>query len=109
MIDTGIDTVADRFWLPWYDTQAWQRKRKAQLARQPLCEDCLKVGRYTSATVAHHIVKHNGDPDLFWNGELASVCAPCHNRYEQQVENAGYSSQLDDLGYPVDPNHPFNK
>ena len=98
-----------RFWVDWYNTKEWRAKRKAQLQKQPLCEACLSVGRHTSATVAHHIVKHEGDPDLFWRGDLGSRCAACHNRFEQQIENVGYSSQLDNSGYPTDPNHPFNK
>src|SRR5687768_18367587 len=35
-----------------------------------LCCLCLRDGRTTAATIANHKVRHQGDPELFWHGEL---------------------------------------
>lgn len=62
-----------------YGTAGWKNLRKLQLERQPLCESCMKEGRYTKAVTAHHIVPLNegGANDL---GNLCSLCGPCHSR-----------------------------
>lgn len=77
-------------WRHWYWTTAWRKKAKAQLLDEPLCAYCLREGRITPATVADHVKPHRGDPDLFWNGELQSLCdeAPwrCHSRVKQKEE-----------------------
>jgi hypothetical protein len=49
-----------------------------QLARQPLCEDCLTAGRTTEATIVHHVGRHAGDAFAFFNSPLMSLCAECH-------------------------------
>lgn len=80
-------------WRHWYWTARWRKKAKAQLAAQPLCENCLKEGRVTAATIADHVEPHRGDPDLFWNGPLQSLCdeAPwrCHSSVKQREERPG--------------------
>ncbi len=56
---------------------AHRRWRKAVLARDPLCVDCLGEGRSTLATDADHI---DGDP---FNRQLSNgrgLCRKCHNR-----------------------------
>jgi 5-methylcytosine-specific restriction endonuclease McrA len=54
--------------------------RAAQLARQPLCEECLKVDRTTPATIAHHKHAHRGRQQMFFDAaNLASVCKHCHD------------------------------
>lgn len=77
-------------WRRWYKTARWQRHRQAQLWDEPLCAICLKAGRTTTATVADHVERHNGDYDKFWHGELQSLCdeAPwrCHSRVKQKEE-----------------------
>ena len=84
--------------------------RAAQLRKQPLCERHLSIRKIIPATVAHHKVPHRGDPQLFWYGQLASVCKVCHDEYEQRVESVGYDIELDAAtGLPSDPNHPFNR
>ena len=47
--------------------RAWKRIRDRYVHKHPLCEQCLKEGRYTKATVVDHIRPHRGDPELFWN------------------------------------------
>lgn len=96
----------------WYHWAAWKGpkgRRLTQLRADPLCRFCTGAGRYTEATVADHVAPHRGDHDLFWSGELQSLCTTCHNAAKQQVESRGYHDMCDAAGYPIDPNHPANK
>ncbi len=97
-------------WRSFYNEARWchpeHGRRIQQLRRQPLCQRCKEEGRIVQATVAHHKVKHNGDPILFWTGELASSCKPCHDRIEQGIEAKGYDTTIGADGWPVDPAHP---
>ena len=59
----------------------WQRFRKRFLAAHPLCEECMKQGRYTKATDIDHIKAHRGDPELFWDLEnMMALCHSCHSK-----------------------------
>jgi 5-methylcytosine-specific restriction protein A len=61
-----------------YDTAAWQKARKAQIARCPCCVVCTSQGRITAATVTDHItpVRLGGD---FWDAaNHQSLCKSCH-------------------------------
>lgn len=92
----------DQPWSKWYSTARWRTLRAAQLTKQPLCERCLSQGRVTPANVAHHIQAHKGDPDLFWNGALASSCQPCHDIDEQRIEKGGKARQIVGAdGWPI--------
>lgn len=93
----------------WYSSARWQRRRAHHLAREPLCAFCLKRGHVTAATVADHIIPHRECHELFWYGDLQSLCAPCHSSTKQQIETSGYSREIGIDGWPVDPNHPANK
>lgn len=99
-----------RPWRAWYGTKAWLERRRAQLLQQPLCERCLaKVPEVvTPATVAHHKIAHKGDHALFFEGELASSCAPCHDTVEQGIEARGYEIGCDVSGRPLASDHPWN-
>ncbi len=60
---------------------AWQQARKRFLAAHPLCEECLKQGRYTKATDVDHIKAHRGDSVLFWDmSNWQALCHSCHSR-----------------------------
>ena len=55
----------------------WQRESKQFLQSHPLCVECVKLGRYTKATVVDHIVPHRGDQRLFWDqSNWQSLCKP---------------------------------
>lgn len=59
----------------------WQKASKAFLQAHPLCEECLKHGRYTKATVVDHIVPHHGDQKLFWDqNNWQALCKKCHDK-----------------------------
>lgn len=72
-----------------YKNEAWTKRSKAQLAAEPLCAMCLEKGRTKAASLADHIVRHNGDPALFWSGALQSLCWSCHSRHKQRAERQG--------------------
>lgn len=72
----------------------WQKARKQFLARHPLCAECERSRKLTSATVVDHIQPHRGDQALFWDeGNWQPLCKKCHDRktrLEDQHPNYGY-------------------
>lgn len=77
-----------------YWTNRWRRTRAAQLAKQPLCENCLKHGRITAATVCDHIdPKTKLSEATFFSGPFQSLCDAepwrCHSRVKQSEEKGG--------------------
>ena len=97
-----------------YNTQRWQRLRKLKLATSPLCETCLQqYQRIEPATAVDHIIaiKADGEPYPALD-RLRSQCTSCHNRKTRIVEQLGKELSVkgcDIRGYPLDPNHPWNK
>lgn len=98
-----------------YNTQRWQRLRRAKLSAEPLCEVCQQGGRLIPANTVDHNVAINdgGDPFPPLDG-LTSMCAPCHTRKTSHVEvhrqgrvpTKGVDPKT---GRPVDPDHWWNK
>jgi hypothetical protein len=97
-----------RDWQKWYKLKAWLQRRAGQLAKQPLCEMCLKMGHVTVATVCDHVEQHRGDWDLFIRGDVQSLCRPHHSSTKQREERRGYSIGVGADGYPLDPGHAWN-
>jgi 5-methylcytosine-specific restriction protein A len=95
-------------WKEWYGLLVWKTLRAHQLREHPLCAWCLKQGKVVPATVADHIEPHGGDWNKFRTGELQSLCVDCHQP-KWAEDRRGYSRQIGDDGYPVDPRHPFNR
>ena len=56
-----------------YDTPAWRKRRKLQLAGSPYCARCG-----APANIADHI--DNVGAGGSFDGPLQSLCVPCHNR-----------------------------
>ena len=76
-----------------YDTRRWRRLRRQKLQANPLCELCMKhqaAPRIEPAVAVDHIVaiSAGGDPYPALD-QLASLCAPCHNRKTRIVEQQG--------------------
>ena len=74
---------------------AWQKASRQFLRDvQPLCQECMKQGRYTKATVVDHIIPHRGDEKLFWDQEnWQGLCKRCHDqktRREDQTPTYHY-------------------
>lgn len=57
--------------------RAWKRIRDRHMNAHPLCELCLKEGRYTTAEQVHHIkpLAEGGD---HCEENLMSLCTACH-------------------------------
>lgn len=72
----------------WYKTVGWQKRRKMQLAGEPLCRLCPEWSKQP-ATVADHIIPHRGNHGLFWFGALQSLCKSCHDTKKQRIERRG--------------------
>lgn len=96
-------------WIGFYKTARWQKLRRAQLQEHPLCKFCLERGPVTAATIVDHVVPHKGDWTAFCTGKLQSLCRPCHDSVKRQIELHGYCIDIGLDGYPIDPNHPFNR
>src|SRR5262245_460061 len=76
-------------WMWMYSTRVWKQRRKQQRVKQPLCEECLRHGHVREARVAHHVVPHKGNWDLFCTGDLESLCKQCHDAHTASTERAG--------------------
>lgn len=102
-IGTGVPSLPDGrpAWRAWYKHARWQRLRQHQLTSEPLCRMCLEAEVVTEATVADHVVPHRGDPDLFWNGRLQSLCERHHNRDKQAEESGRQVVRFDAGGWPI--------
>ena len=96
-------------WQKLYNTTAWRKKRRALLDSEPLCRMCKAMGKITVATVADHIKPHRGDLELFYHGELQSLCALCHNGAKAAEEASGLLRGGDIKGMPLDSGHHWNK
>lgn len=90
-----------RPWRAWYKLAAWEARRQALFAEQPLCVMCLALEDVTVATTADHVIPHRGDPDLFWYGELQPLCAACHSRHKQREEHGREVVTTGVDGYPI--------
>ena len=101
----------DRPWRALYNQKRWVRRSRAQIAAHPECAMCLEEdeNNVVSARVADHVIPHRGDLHLFWFGKLQSLCTRHHNASKQQLETKGYTDNIGNDGFPLDPMHPFNR
>lgn len=68
----------------FYNSAAWQRARARKLRRNPICERCREV-------VAQHVhhkvpVKVASASERINPALLLSLCIPCHNEIEAEIE-----------------------
>lgn len=95
-----------------YQTKQWRMLRERALLRDAFtCQRCkcmLKRGKsHPQSAVVHHIDAHKGDHDKFFDlDNLQAVCWSCHSGVIQSEEKMGYSSEIGNDGWPVDPKHP---
>lgn len=75
----------------FYQSTYWQKLRKEVLREQKhKCQECLKIGRVTTANTVHHIQFVDKHPELAlskfytYKGKqyrnLIAVCSECHNK-----------------------------
>jgi 5-methylcytosine-specific restriction enzyme A len=63
-----------------YNSQ-WERFRLQYLSVHPLCQDCLRQGKYTPATEIHHVKKLRYYPALKYDdNNLIGLCHDCHSK-----------------------------
>ncbi len=98
----------------------WTEYSKRFRHNNPLCAECLKMGRLTSVEHGGHVdhikaVSGPNDP-LFWDtANHVSLCRPCHSRKTAQEDgafgnkgNVKVSSACGSDGLPVDGRHHWN-
>lgn len=69
-----------------YDTTRWKRVRRNFLYKNPLCEECLKVGIIKAAELVHHRIPiKNGGAEYDYSN-LEAICHECHNRIHRQMK-----------------------
>ena len=63
----------------FYDSPQWRATRRRKLQEQPCCEECLRHGIITPATIVDHITPiKQGGARLDMNN-LQSLCRSCHS------------------------------
>lgn len=88
----------------------WQKARATYLRSNPLCVECDRQGRTTSAVIVDHIIPHRGDQELFWDKtNWQALCKRCHDSYKQRLEKSGTVAGCDTSGMPLDPNHHWHR
>jgi 5-methylcytosine-specific restriction protein A len=92
-----------------YNTKRWQRLRRHQRRIEPLCRFCKERGIVTPGEVVDHVIPHNGDRNLFFLGELQTLCKPCHDQAKRVEELHGFRPDVGLDGWPLDPKHPANR
>lgn len=93
-----------------YNTKAWHRLRWHQLQNHPLCVMCESQGNTAAATIVDHIDAHRGDEIKFFDPtNLQSLCKRCHDSVKQQLEKSGVLRGCSTAGWPLDPNHHWNR
>lgn len=94
-----------------YNCSKWRKLRLQQLNKEPLCAYCIEFdNRYTQATIADHVTKHEGSQELFYcASNLQSLCTFHHNSYKQRIEKQGVNAiGCSEDGTPNDPDHHYN-
>lgn len=87
----------------------WQQERKTYLKLNPLCVFCAKDSKVEEANVVDHIIPHKGDEELFWDTDnWQALCKHCHDSTKKVIETRGYSIEVGEDGFPIDPKHPVN-
>ena len=92
-----------------YKTNRWRAIRERQLAEHPLCAMHLQQGKHVRATVCDHVERHGGDEQRFFAGPFQSLCKACHDGPKQSQEHTGQMLGSDANGWPLDPNHFWNR
>ena len=72
---------------------AWQQARLAYLKINPLCVDCEKENRVTSALVVDHIIPHQGDPELFWDRSNWQGLCKSHHSQKTASQDGGFGNR----------------
>lgn len=73
----------------WYSKPIWtKRLRPDQLAREPFCRVCARMGVRTRATVVDHVVPFRGDWQLFVDPDNHQSLCKFHHDQKTMREQA---------------------
>ena len=79
------------------DSRRWRKVRAIKLRQTPMCERCGEP-----ALIVHH---KDQDETNNETDNLESLCNHCHEvEHGRKVETGARHN-----GFPLDPNHPWNK
>lgn len=69
----------------WYFKKEWRDLRLQVITEQ--LNACAQCGQVQLRLEVDHIVKHEGNPGLFWNrSNLQALCSTCHTRKTRRGE-----------------------
>lgn len=88
----------------------WRKARESYLKSHPLCVMCEEQNKIVVATVVNHIIPHKGDQSLFWDkSNWQAVCKLHHDSTIQRQEKQNIIVGCDESGFPLNPDHHWNK
>jgi 5-methylcytosine-specific restriction protein A len=79
---------------------AWRKLRDYQIAREPLCRECLSRGHVCAAVEVDHIVPLSRGGEELDENNIQSLCAKCH-RAKSMREAAEGRARSGRGGYPL--------
>lgn len=63
-----------------YNNGVWEKHRRIQLGRQPLCQSCLLDNKIRGANTVDHVFPWATlGKEYFYRNLFQSLCAPCHS------------------------------
>ena len=70
----------DRGAQKFYQSKEWKAVRRVKLNNNPLCEECMRQGKYVRATMVDHIVPIKQGGKALDIQNLQSLCNSCHSK-----------------------------
>jgi len=69
----------------WYRSKRWKGLRVQILQAQ--ASTCARCRRITPRLEIDHVIKHQGNPDVFWDRfNLQALCRTCHQKKTRKGE-----------------------
>jgi 5-methylcytosine-specific restriction enzyme A len=78
-----------------YNCRRWKELRARKFADNPICEECVKLGRTTPTKEIHHIKPFEIDNDLslaYDYDNLISLCVEHHKQAHEKLHMLGAAS-----------------
>ena len=71
----------------FYGRTWWKKARKQFLLTHIWCEECLKKGKHTLATLVHHKCGYNSWETFIDQSKWVAWCSSCHSSYHTHITN----------------------
>ncbi|MGZ4123428.1 MAG: HNH endonuclease, partial [Tumebacillaceae bacterium] len=81
-------------WHHLYSNRLWRKRSLHQRHLHPLCQMCEAKGVTTAGTLADHKIPHHGNEQLFFFGELITLCDACHSSTKRQLETKCFVNDI---------------